>query len=35
MRIWIDGDASPRDVKEIVFRAARRVERMAVLVACG
>jgi uncharacterized protein len=33
MRIWIDADAAPRDVKEIVFRAARRVEREAVLVA--
>lgn len=33
MKIWIDGDAAPRDVKEIIFRAARRVEVMAVLVA--
>lgn len=24
MKIWIDADAAPRDVKEIVFRAARR-----------
>jgi uncharacterized protein YaiI (UPF0178 family) len=33
MKIWIDGDAAPRDVKDIVFRAARRVEVMSVLVA--
>jgi uncharacterized protein YaiI (UPF0178 family) len=33
MKIWIDADAAPRDVKEIVFRAARRLEIEAVLVA--
>jgi uncharacterized protein len=33
MRIWVDADAAPRDVKEIVFRAARRLELPAVLVA--
>lgn len=33
MKIWIDADAAPRDVKDIIFRAARRVEVMAVLVA--
>jgi uncharacterized protein len=33
MRIWIDADAAPRDVKEIVFRAARRLEMETVLVA--
>jgi hypothetical protein len=33
MRIWIDGDAAPRDVKEIVFRAAMRLEVEAILVA--
>ncbi|HSF43334.1 MAG TPA: YaiI/YqxD family protein [Thermoanaerobaculia bacterium] len=33
MKIWIDADASPRDVKEIVFRAARRLEMETVLVA--
>ncbi len=33
MTIWIDGDACPRAVREIVFRAARRVEVPAVLVA--
>ena len=33
MRIWVDADAAPRDVKEIVYRAARRLEIEAVLVA--
>jgi hypothetical protein len=33
VKIWIDADAAPRDVKEIVFRAARRLEIEAVLVA--
>lgn len=33
MTIWIDGDACPRPVREIVFRAAERVEVEAVLVA--
>lgn len=33
MRIWIDGDACPRAVRTIVFRAAERVEVEAVLVA--
>src|SRR3954453_22777011 len=33
MRLWVDADAAPRDVKEIVFRAARRLEVQAVLVA--
>lgn len=33
MRIWIDADAAPRDVKEIVFRAARRLSLRTVLVA--
>lgn len=33
MRIWIDGDAAPRDVKEIVFRAARRLNLQTTLVA--
>jgi uncharacterized protein YaiI (UPF0178 family) len=32
-RIWIDADAAPRDVKEMVFRAARRLQLEAVLVA--
>jgi len=33
MRLWIDADAAPRDVKEIVFRAARRLQVEAVQVA--
>jgi uncharacterized protein YaiI (UPF0178 family) len=33
LKIWIDADAAPRDVKEIVFRAARRLEVRAVMVA--
>ncbi len=33
MRIWIDADASPRPVKDIVFRAAERRRIETVLVA--
>ena len=33
MRIWIDADAAPRAVKEIVFRAAKRLEIETILVA--
>ena len=33
MKIWIDADAAPRDVKEIVFRAARRLRLETVMVA--
>jgi uncharacterized protein YaiI (UPF0178 family) len=33
MRIWIDADAAPRDVKDIVFRAALRLQIPTVLVA--
>ena len=33
MKIWIDGDAAPREMKEIVFRAARRLKLDVVLVA--
>lgn len=33
MKIWIDADAAPRDVKEIVFRAARRLQLETLLVA--
>ena len=33
MKIWIDADATPRDVKEIVFRAAKRLDIPTVLVA--
>lgn len=33
MRIWIDADAAPREVKDIVFRAAARLSLDAILVA--
>lgn len=33
MKIWIDADAAPRDVREIVFRASARLDIPAVLVA--
>ncbi len=33
LKLWIDADAAPRDVKEIAFRAARRVALETVLVA--
>lgn len=33
MRIWIDADACPRDVKEVVFRAAERTSTLVTLVA--
>lgn len=33
MRIWIDADAAPREVKELVYRAAKRLALPAVLVA--
>jgi uncharacterized protein YaiI (UPF0178 family) len=33
MTIWIDADAMPREVKEVLFRAAARLELPAVLVA--
>lgn len=33
MKIWIDADAAPRDVKELVFRAARRLAIETILVA--
>ena len=33
MKIWIDADASPRDVKEIDFRAAKRLALETTLVA--
>lgn len=33
MKIWVDADAAPRDVKEIVMRAAKRLEIPTVLVA--
>jgi len=33
VKLWIDADAAPRDVKEIVIRAAERLTLHAVLVA--
>ena len=33
MKLWIDADAAPRDVKEIVYRAAKRLKLDTVLVA--
>ena len=33
MQIWVDGDACPVDVKELLFRAAKRREVMVTLVA--
>lgn len=32
MKIWIDADAAPRDVKETVYKTARRLEIPVVLV---
>jgi len=33
LKLWIDADAAPRDVKEIVYRTARRLKIETVLVA--
>lgn len=33
MIIWLDADAAPRDVKEIVFRAAKRLQIQTIMVA--
>jgi uncharacterized protein YaiI (UPF0178 family) len=33
LKIWIDADAAPRDVKELVFRAAKRLGIETILVA--
>ena len=33
MKIWIDADAAPREVKELVFKAAIRLKLPVVLVA--
>lgn len=33
MRIWIDADAAPRDAKELVFRASKRLQVEVLLVA--
>ena len=35
MKMWIDADAAPRDVKEVVFRAAKRLSVDTVFVANG
>jgi uncharacterized protein len=33
MQIWVDGDACPNAIKEILYRAAERVKVPLVLVA--
>lgn len=33
MRLWLDADAVPRDVKEVCFRASERLQLETVLVA--
>lgn len=33
MRIWVDADACPKAIKEIIFRAAIRTQTEAILVA--
>lgn len=33
LKIWVDADAAPRDVKDLIFRAAKRLEIATVLVA--
>lgn len=33
MNIWVDADAAPREVKDVVFRAAKRLEIETILVA--
>jgi uncharacterized protein len=33
MKIWIDADAAPREVKELIFKAATRLNLSVVLVA--
>lgn len=33
LKIWIDADAAPRDVKDLIFRASKRLEVATVLVA--
>ena len=35
MRIWVDADGCPREVKEIVFRASKRLKVSVCLVANG
>ncbi len=33
VRIWIDADAAPRDAKELVYRASKRLQLEVILVA--
>ena len=33
MKIWVDADAAPREVKDLVFRAAKRLQVETILVA--
>lgn len=33
MKIWVDADACPKDVKEILFRAVKRTNTQLILVA--
>jgi uncharacterized protein len=33
LKIWIDADAAPREVKELIFRAAKRLELGVIMVA--
>jgi len=33
MKLWLDADAAPRDVKEVCFRASERLKLVTVLVA--
>ena len=33
MRLWLDADAAPRDVKEVCYRASERLKLETVLVA--
>lgn len=35
MKLWIDADAAPREIKEVVYRAARRLQLETILVANG
>jgi uncharacterized protein YaiI (UPF0178 family) len=35
MKMWVDADAAPREVKDVVFRAAKRLSVETVLVANG
>jgi hypothetical protein len=35
MRLWVDADAAPGEVKEVIFRAAKRLKLETILVANG